>query len=109
VVSFTKYYIIIIYNNYFIIILALSGNCLFPLEELPKDFLLSVYKCSKYFSELQIQVIENNIKCFLQKTTNYIKSLTELQYCVAKTYVDKFQIKPIDRSQKIVGLNKLQV
>jgi hypothetical protein len=79
------------------------------LEELPKDFLLSLYKCSKYFSELQIQVIENNIKRFLQKTTNDIKSLTELQYCVAKTYIDKFQIKPINNTQKIIGLNKLQV
>jgi hypothetical protein len=79
------------------------------LEELPKDFLLSVYKCSKYFSELQIQIIENNIKRFLQKTENDIKSLSELQHCVAITYVDKFQIKPIDRSQEIVGLNKLQV
>jgi hypothetical protein len=79
------------------------------LEELPKDFLLSVYKCSKYFSELQIQVIENNIKHFLQNISNDIKSLTELQYCVAKTYVDKFQIRPIDHSQKIIGLNKLQV
>ncbi|XP_025415255.1 cap-specific mRNA (nucleoside-2'-O-)-methyltransferase 2-like [Sipha flava] len=87
---------------------TLSDNCLFPLSELPKDFLSSVYKCSKYFSELQMQVIENNIKWFYQKTENDIKSLTELQYCVANTYVNRFRIKPISPSQEIVGLNKLR-
>ncbi|XP_025407467.1 cap-specific mRNA (nucleoside-2'-O-)-methyltransferase 2-like [Sipha flava] len=87
---------------------TLSYNCLFPLNELPKDFLSSVYKCSKYFSELQMQIIENNIKWFFQKTENDIKSLTELQYCVANTYVNRFQIKPIYPSQEIVGQNKLR-
>ncbi|XP_025423734.1 uncharacterized protein LOC112693059 [Sipha flava] len=87
---------------------TLSDNCSFPLNELPKDFLSSVYKCSKYFSELQMQVKENNIKWFYQKTENDIKSLTELQYCVAKTYINRFQIKPINPSQENVGLNKLR-
>lgn len=92
-------------------ILAISDYCLFPLKEIPKDFLSSMYNCSKYFSELQINSIENNIDRFLQseKSENDLKSLSELQYCVANTYVNRFIIKPIDSSQKIVGENKLQV
>lgn len=91
------------------IILALSDYCLFPLKEVPKDFLSSMYNCSKYFSELQIQMIENNIERFVQKIENDIKPLNELQFCVAKTYINKCKVKPIDSSQEIVGLNKLQV
>lgn len=76
---------------------------------MPKDFLSSMYNCSKYFSELQINIIENNIDRFLQNSENDLKQLSELQHCVANTYVNRFQIKPIDSSQEIVGENKLQV
>lgn len=68
-----------------------------------------MYNCSKYFSELQIQMIENNIERFVQKIENNIKQLNELQFCVAKTYVNRCKVKPIDSSQEIVGQNKLQV
>jgi hypothetical protein len=56
-----------------------------------------------------MQIIENNIKWFFQKTENDIKSLTELQNCVANTYINRYEIKPIDPSQEIVGQNKLRV
>lgn len=82
---------------------------MFPLRELPKEFLSSVYQCSKYFSELQMQIIESNIERFLEKVENDTKHLIDLQYLVAKTYVTRFKIKPIDSSQEIVGQNKLQV
>lgn len=76
---------------------------------MPKDFFSSVYKCSKYFSELQIEILENNIERFVQKIDNDIKALTDLQYCVAKTYVNRYKIKPINSSQEVVGQYKLQV
>lgn len=82
---------------------------MFPLKELPKDFLSCMYNCSKYFSELQMQVIENNIQRFVKKIENDAKQLTDLQYWVAKTYTYKYKVKPIDPSQEIVGQNKLQV
>jgi len=94
--------------SYFIV-LAVSDYCLFPLKELPKDFLSSMYNCSKYFSELQMQVIENNIERFVKEIENDAKNLTDLQYCVAKTYAYKYKIKPIDPSLEIVGQNILQV
>ncbi|CAI6369395.1 unnamed protein product [Macrosiphum euphorbiae] len=87
---------------------TVSEYCLFPLKELPKDFLSSMYNCSKYFSELQMQIIENNIERFVKKIENDAKNLTDLQYWVAKTYANKYKIKPIDPSQEIVGLNILQ-
>jgi len=93
----------------YFIILDVSDYCLFPLKELPKDFLSSMYNCSKYFSELQMQIIENNIERFVKKIENDAKNLTDLQYCVAKTYVYRYKIKPIDPSQEIVGQNILQV
>lgn len=93
----------------YFIILAVSDYCLFPLKELPKTFLSSMYNCSKYFSELQMQIIENNIERFIKKIENDTKYLTDLQYWVAKTYVQKYRVKPIDPSQEIVGQNKLQV
>lgn len=82
---------------------------MFPLKELPKDFLSSMYKCSKYFSELQIEIIESNIQRFVQQIENDIKQLNELQYVVAKAFVNRFKIKPIDSSREIVGVSKLQV
>lgn len=95
--------------TYIIFILALLDYCLFPLKEMPKDFFSIMYNCSKYFSELQIQMIENNIERFVQKIENDNKQLNELQFCVAKTYINKCKVKPIDSSQEIVGQNKLQV
>lgn len=68
-----------------------------------------MYNCSKYFSEQQINIIENNIDRFLQNSENDLKELSELQHCVANTYVNRFKIKPIDSSQEIIGENKLQV
>jgi len=56
-----------------------------------------------------MQIIENNIERFVKKIENDAKNLTDLQYWVAKTYVNKYQIKSIDPSQEIVGLNILQV
>ncbi|XP_050533792.1 cap-specific mRNA (nucleoside-2'-O-)-methyltransferase 2-like [Daktulosphaira vitifoliae] len=88
-----------------------SDYSLFPLKELPKDFLASMYNCSKYFSELQIQVIENNIQRFLhgdEGSENDTTFLIELQYYVAKMYINKYKIKPIDSSHEIVGQKKLQ-
>ncbi|XP_022172751.1 cap-specific mRNA (nucleoside-2'-O-)-methyltransferase 2-like [Myzus persicae] len=87
---------------------SVSDHCLFPLKELPKDFLSSMYNCSKYFSELQLQVIENNIERFVKKNENDTKHLIDLQYSVAKTYAYRYKIKPIDPSQVIVGQNILQ-
>lgn len=113
-VSITKCYIYIIFLHililiyFFIIYLALSDYSLFPLNCLPKDFLLSMYDCSRHFSEIQIQTIENNIERFF-KVNDDTNQLIELQYHVAKTYVNKYKIKQIDSSQKIVGQSKLQV
>lgn len=68
-----------------------------------------MYNCSKYFSELQIQIIESNIERFVQKVDDDFKKLNELQYWVSRTYISRFKIKPILTSQEIVGQNKLQV
>lgn len=68
-----------------------------------------MYNCSKYFSELQIQIIESNIERFVQKVDDDLKKLNELQYWVSRTYISRFKIKPILTSQEIVGQNKLQV
>jgi cap2 methyltransferase len=77
----------------YFIILAVSDYSMFPLKELPKDFLSSMYNCSKYFSELQMQIIENNIERFVKKIENDTKYLTELQYWVAKTYAHKYKLQ----------------
>lgn len=76
---------------------------------MPKDFLSSMYNCSKYFSELQIQIIESNIERFVNAIESDVNQLVELQHHVAKTYINKYRIKQIDSSQEIVGQNKLQV
>lgn len=68
-----------------------------------------MYDCSKYFSEIQIQIIENNINRFINNIDDDDKQLNELQHCVAKTYVNRYKIKPIDPTQEIVGQNKLLV
>lgn len=90
-------------------IIALSDYCLFQLKELPKEFLSSMYNCSKYFSEIQIQIIENNINRFINNIDDDDKQLNDLQNCVANTYVNRYKIKPIDPSQEIVGQNNLLV
>lgn len=68
-----------------------------------------MYNCSKYFSALQEEVIESNVERFVQRIDNDVKQLNELQYFVAKAYINRFKVKPIDPSREIVGVNKLQV
>lgn len=93
----------------FLFFLDIPDYSMFPLKELPKEFLSSMYNCSKYFSDLQISVIENNIGRFLNKIENDTKYLTQLQYFVSKVFVDTYKIQPIDASDEIVGQQKLQV
>lgn len=56
-----------------------------------------------------MEVIESNIERFLKKIDNDSKQFSELQYVVAKSYISRFKIKPIDSNKEIVGATKLQV
>lgn len=68
-----------------------------------------MYNCSKYFSELQIQIIESNIDRFVKEIEDDNNQLVELQHHIARTYINKFKIKQINFSQEIVGQTKLHV
>lgn len=105
----TTFYIsFLLYLSGFIVI-AQTDYSLFPLKEMPKDFFSSTYNCAKYFCELQMQAIEYNVERFVQKIDNDVKQLIDLQYHVAKIYINKYKVKPIDSSREIIGDNKLQV
>lgn len=81
-----------------------SEVVMFPLDEIPKDFLEQQIKCAEMFKNYQIEVIERNI--YLYQTENNqasFKRMKKLSYVVTTEYMRRYRLQAIPNDRKIVG------
>lgn len=73
-----------------------------PLSALPDDFLRQTVECAKYFMNLQVAVIENNIRNFRRFDKQEHDRIKHLKSLIADEYIRIYNLKPIDNDQKIL-------
>lgn len=79
---------------------------LFPLTSIPSFFLERLKVCEKYFTGLQMEAIDQNIKQFHHMSARERKSHTKLRHLVVEAFVERFFLQPINREDRIVpGVN----
>ncbi|CAO1331886.1 unnamed protein product [Diamesa hyperborea] len=79
-----------------------NNKSMLPLSALPDDFLQQTVECAKYFMNLQVAVIENNIRNFRRFDKQEHDRIKYLKSLIADEYVRIYNLKPIDSDQKIL-------
>lgn len=77
-------------------------NAMFPLAQIPINFRTRLRECSKYFSDLQIETIENNIEALLHKESRY-REVEALQWSVCNEFVHRCGLRPIRYNQELMS------
>jgi len=77
---------------------------MFPLSQIPREFRNLLLECSKYFSNMQIQIIQNNIDALSDKQRCYRKMET-LQWSVCQNFITRYNLKPIRYNQELMSAN----
>lgn len=78
------------------------ANAMFPLLQIPSDFRTELLECSKYFSDLQIKMIENNIDALSHKERCY-REMEALQWSVCKEFVVRYGLRPIRYNRELMS------
>lgn len=79
-----------------------NNKSMLPLSALPDDFLQQTVECAKYFMNLQVAVIENNIRNFRQFDKQEHDRIKHLKSLIANEYIKIYNLKPIESDQKIL-------
>ena len=79
-----------------------NNTSMLPLSALPDDFLRQTVECAKYFMNLQVAVIENNIRNFRRFDKQEHDRIKHLKSLIADEYIRIYNLKPIDSDQKIL-------
>ncbi|XP_050425244.1 cap-specific mRNA (nucleoside-2'-O-)-methyltransferase 2-like [Adelges cooleyi] len=77
-------------------------NAMFPLNQIPCDFIDELYKCSKYFTGLQITTIENNIKSWNRKDDGYCE-MNAVQWLTCQEFITRYKLKAIRWDQELIS------
>lgn len=77
-------------------------NAMFSLSEIPNDFRTELRECCKYFSDLQIQTIENNIKTLSQREV-YYREMDVMQSFVCNEFITRYGLRPIRFNQELMS------
>lgn len=77
-------------------------NAMFSLSQIPNDFNSELRECSKYFSDLQIQIIENNIAALSQKEVRY-REMDILKWSVCNEFISRYGLRPIRYNQELMS------
>lgn len=87
-----------------------SSAAMFPLSEIPKGFRTEVFKCSEYFSNMQIQTIETNINAWSQNNRlRWYRDMETLQWSVCQEFVNRYGLRPIQRDQELMSVNRFKL
>ncbi|KAL0276090.1 UNVERIFIED_CONTAM: hypothetical protein PYX00_003748 [Menopon gallinae] len=85
-------------------------EAMFPLEEIPKDFMEQQIKCAEMFKNYQTEVIERNIYVYKSENNQAsLKRMKKLSYVVANEYLRRYRLQPIPEDRQIVGENVLRM
>lgn len=79
-----------------------NTKSMLPLSTLPDDFLRQTVECAKYFMNLQVAVIENNIRNFRRFDKQEHDRIKILKSLIADEYIKIYNLKPIESDQKIL-------
>lgn len=79
-----------------------NSKSMLPLSAFPDDFLQQTVECAKYFMNLQVAVIENNIRNFRRFDKQEHDRIKHLKSLVANEYIKIYNLKPIDSHQQIL-------
>ncbi|XP_063983407.1 cap-specific mRNA (nucleoside-2'-O-)-methyltransferase 2 [Diachasmimorpha longicaudata] len=77
---------------------------IFQREDLPEVFVSEITQASKFFMELQCEVIKRNVATFAEKD-----SVNNLRADVVKHFLDIYGIEWIGEEKEIVGKSKLEI
>lgn len=86
---------------------ANESQSLIPLSAVPDDFIQQVINCSKYFMNMQVEVIEDNIRLFRKFNKREYDRIAQLKTFLAEEFVRIYDLRPISESDKI--LHGLQI
>lgn len=86
------------------------GQILFSKEELPNTFIHQIINCSSFFTNLQIEVLEKNIKSYKNKMPHKRKMLLRrVRDTVAELFIQKFSVSSLpDQSCFIIRDKSLE-
>ncbi|CRK92685.1 CLUMA_CG006346, isoform A, partial [Clunio marinus] len=76
---------------------------LLPLEVIPKEFLHEVVEAARFFMNLQVNVIEGNIKTFQRYDKYENERIRKLKSRMVEHFVMLYKIHPIREEQKILN------
>ncbi|VVC24978.1 Adrift-type ribose 2-O-methyltransferase domain,Ribosomal RNA methyltransferase FtsJ domain,S- [Cinara cedri] len=75
---------------------------MFPLSQIPSEFRTELRRCSEYYSRLQIETIENNIKALSCKEDSY-REIETRQWSVCINFVARYGLRPIRYNQELMS------
>lgn len=75
---------------------------IFPLSQIPGEFITELRRCSEYFSRLQIETIENNIDALSHKEDRY-REMETLQWSVCTEFMARHGLRPIRYNQVLMS------
>lgn len=81
---------------------------LFSQEMIPKSFIEQLKECAEFFMNIQINVIERNLKSFDIKSSHTNEDLTDLKRKIRKAYYSKCRLKPIGVKFRILHPRALE-
>lgn len=79
-----------------------SQNPMLPLDLIPSDFLCQVIEAAKYFMNLQVSVIESNIRSFRRYDKYEVQRLKRLKMETVKYYMTHYNVRSIEENQKLL-------
>ncbi|EDV27618.1 uncharacterized protein TRIADDRAFT_53500 [Trichoplax adhaerens] len=84
---------------------GLEDRCisLFPLDYIPVPIIDKIYTFCQYFSTLQIDAIQRNIRLFDTLNKSNRKFISKAKKAIAKEYITRYQVYEIQPEKKIVS------
>jgi hypothetical protein len=79
-----------------------NQNSMLPLDSIPQDFLIQVNEAAKFFMNLQVSVIEGNIKSFRRFDKYEMQRLKGLKSHTVQYYMKLYDVRPIEDHQKLL-------
>lgn len=79
-----------------------SSFSLFSLRSIPCVFLERLKACEMYFTGLQMEAIDQNIRQFYYMSSAERKAHTRLRQLVVEKFVERFNLQPINKEGHVV-------
>jgi len=79
------------------------SSSLFSLSSIPCTFLERLKACEEYFTSLQMEAIDQNIKQFYYMSSREWKAHAQLRQLVVENFVERFHVRPINEEEHVVA------